>query len=415
MEKLGQLRAAGRPRTAPGTSSSSTPRRPARRWTSSTPRSGSGRFLDGRFIRLLTAPAKAGGRAYLKVFSAGRAARSRRMMTRCSAARCSPTCRRSSRPWTRCSAGSASAPTRPTPCSRRAARRSSSSPRPSATRCARRRTSSTGSTRSGCRSPAWSSTGSSRVAAPGLSASRALSAAEQLARRRRRDGQVSAATTAGLLRLHAAQAERLGAAPAAGPALHGRRTPASRWCEVPAARPGHPRRSRACAAVGARPRGRREPDRADRATLTGPLPARLGPARRGRSLRRVGLAGAGRLEQGAPGADVGPALEQGPALALGHAAPHAELGAVVEGVGQALGDDRAAQADGLGVLLGRALDEQRVGVARSTQAPRWAQSSTQLVRLIRSLRWSIVTVTSISPVRLPTRRRRACFLPHVER
>jgi len=30
-----------------------------------------GSFLDGRFIRLLTGPAKAGGRAYLKVFSAG--------------------------------------------------------------------------------------------------------------------------------------------------------------------------------------------------------------------------------------------------------------------------------------------------------------------------------------------------------
>jgi len=30
-----------------------------------------GSFLDGRFIRLLTAPAKVGGRAYLKVFSAG--------------------------------------------------------------------------------------------------------------------------------------------------------------------------------------------------------------------------------------------------------------------------------------------------------------------------------------------------------
>lgn len=30
-----------------------------------------GSFLDGRFIRLLAAPAKAGGRAYLKVFSAG--------------------------------------------------------------------------------------------------------------------------------------------------------------------------------------------------------------------------------------------------------------------------------------------------------------------------------------------------------
>lgn len=30
-----------------------------------------GSFLDGRFIRLLAAPAKAGGRAYLRVFSAG--------------------------------------------------------------------------------------------------------------------------------------------------------------------------------------------------------------------------------------------------------------------------------------------------------------------------------------------------------
>jgi anion-transporting ArsA/GET3 family ATPase len=30
-----------------------------------------GRFLDGRMIRLLTAPARAGGRAYLKVFSLG--------------------------------------------------------------------------------------------------------------------------------------------------------------------------------------------------------------------------------------------------------------------------------------------------------------------------------------------------------
>src|SRR5207245_10142273 len=30
-----------------------------------------GRFLDGRMIRLLLAPAKAGGRAYMKVFSVG--------------------------------------------------------------------------------------------------------------------------------------------------------------------------------------------------------------------------------------------------------------------------------------------------------------------------------------------------------
>src|SRR5947209_19774059 len=30
-----------------------------------------GRFLDGRMIRLLLAPAKAGGRAYMKVFTVG--------------------------------------------------------------------------------------------------------------------------------------------------------------------------------------------------------------------------------------------------------------------------------------------------------------------------------------------------------
>src|SRR5262249_44793304 len=30
-----------------------------------------GRFLDGRMIRILTAPARAGGRAYLKVFTIG--------------------------------------------------------------------------------------------------------------------------------------------------------------------------------------------------------------------------------------------------------------------------------------------------------------------------------------------------------
>ena len=70
----------------------------------------------------------------------------------------SPTCRPSSPPWTRSSVGSASAPSRPTRCSRPPVRRSSSSPRPSRTRCARRRTSSSGSARTGCRWPAWSST-----------------------------------------------------------------------------------------------------------------------------------------------------------------------------------------------------------------------------------------------------------------
>ena len=38
----------------------------ARRWTSSTRPKRLGSFLDGRFIRLLIAPARAGGRAYMR-------------------------------------------------------------------------------------------------------------------------------------------------------------------------------------------------------------------------------------------------------------------------------------------------------------------------------------------------------------
>ena len=72
---------------------------------------------------------------------------------------------------------------------------------------------------------------------------------------------------------------------------------------------------------------------------------------------------AGGLEQLPPGRHVGPAAEQRTALTLGHAAPDAELDAVVEGVGQALRADRAAHADGLGAVLRGPLDEQRVGVA----------------------------------------------------
>ena len=62
----------GRPRPGTaGTSSSSTPRRPGRRWTSWTRPSGSGPSWTAASSGLLAAPARAGGRAYLKVFSAG--------------------------------------------------------------------------------------------------------------------------------------------------------------------------------------------------------------------------------------------------------------------------------------------------------------------------------------------------------
>jgi anion-transporting ArsA/GET3 family ATPase len=70
MEKLGQLRAHA---DAEGTWDlivvDTPPSRSALDFLDAPQRLGS--FLDGRFIRLLSAPAKAGGRAYLKVFSAG--------------------------------------------------------------------------------------------------------------------------------------------------------------------------------------------------------------------------------------------------------------------------------------------------------------------------------------------------------
>jgi anion-transporting ArsA/GET3 family ATPase len=70
MEKLGQLRARA---DADGTWDlivvDTPPSRSALDFLDAPQRLGS--FLDGRFIRLLSGPAKAGGRAYLKVFSAG--------------------------------------------------------------------------------------------------------------------------------------------------------------------------------------------------------------------------------------------------------------------------------------------------------------------------------------------------------
>ncbi|WP_392543297.1 ArsA family ATPase [Oryzobacter telluris] len=70
MEKLGQLRAeAEREGTWDLVIVDTPPSRSALDFLDAPKRLGS--FLDGRFIRLLTAPARAGGRAYLKVFSVG--------------------------------------------------------------------------------------------------------------------------------------------------------------------------------------------------------------------------------------------------------------------------------------------------------------------------------------------------------
>ncbi|MGN6613292.1 MAG: ArsA family ATPase [Angustibacter sp.] len=70
MEKLGQLRRqADRDGTWDLVIVDTPPSRSALDFLDAPQRLGS--FLDGRFIRLLAAPAKAGGRAYLKAFSAG--------------------------------------------------------------------------------------------------------------------------------------------------------------------------------------------------------------------------------------------------------------------------------------------------------------------------------------------------------
>lgn len=58
-------------------------------------------------------------------------------------------------------------------------------------------------------------------------------------------------------------------------------------------------------------------------------------------------------------------LEQGAALTLGHAAPYAELDAVVEGVGTAFEDYRAVPADHRGFALGGPADEELVGIGLS--------------------------------------------------
>ncbi|HET6968372.1 MAG TPA: ArsA family ATPase, partial [Ornithinibacter sp.] len=70
MEKLGQLRAeAAREGSWDLIIVDTPPSRSALDFLDAPKRLGS--FLDGRFIRLLTAPARAGGKAYLKVFSVG--------------------------------------------------------------------------------------------------------------------------------------------------------------------------------------------------------------------------------------------------------------------------------------------------------------------------------------------------------
>ena len=69
-----------------------------------------------------------------------------------------------------------------------------------------------------------------------------------------------------------------------------------------------------------------------------------------------------RLEQVAPRGDIRATAEKGATLTLGHATPDAELDAVVESVGKAVGAYDATGANGLGPVLGGSLDEKGVRV-----------------------------------------------------
>jgi anion-transporting ArsA/GET3 family ATPase len=205
MEKLGQLRAeADREGTWDLIVVDTPPSRSALDFLDAPRRLGS--FLDGRFIRLLTAPAKAGGRAYMKVFSQGVQAVTSvmgkvlggQMLTDVQTFVAALDTmfggfrERADQTYALLKEGGTAFLVVAAP-ERDALREASYF----VDRLDEERMPLAGLVINRVY----------RVAAPGLSASRALSAAEQLLDGGGANGQVSADTTAGLLRLHAAQAE----------------------------------------------------------------------------------------------------------------------------------------------------------------------------------------------------------------
>jgi anion-transporting ArsA/GET3 family ATPase len=205
MEKLGQLRArADRDGSWDLIIVDTPPSRSALDFLDAPKRLGS--FLDGRFIRLLTGPAKAGGRAYVRVFSQGVHAATSvlnkvlggQMLTDVQTFVAALDTmfggfrERADQTYALLKEGGTAFLVVAAP-ERDALREASyfvdrldEEQMPLAGLVINR---------------------VSRVAAPGLSASRALSAAEQLLDRGGANGQVNAETTAALLRLHAAQAD----------------------------------------------------------------------------------------------------------------------------------------------------------------------------------------------------------------
>ena len=82
--------------------------------------------------------------------------------------------------------------------------------------------------------------------------------------------------------------------------------------------------------------------------------------------RERGIAGASGFEKSAPRGDMRATTQEGPTLALGHSAPHAKFDAIIERIGKALSANRAPNADGLGPILSRTLNEQRIRVGGAT-------------------------------------------------
>ena len=75
--------------------------------------------------------------------------------------------------------------------------------------------------------------------------------------------------------------------------------------------------------------------------------------------RRIGALGG---EEVGPGHHLWMLLEQGATLPLRHAAPHAELHLVVQGVGAAFGDHRTVPADDCGLALSGSAHEEFIGI-----------------------------------------------------
>ena len=226
-----------------------------------------------------------------------------------------------------------------------------------------------------------------RVAAPGLSASRALSAAEQLLDRGGANGQVNAETTAALLRLHAAQAD----VAARHQQLARRFTaghPGIPVVEVPAA-------AQDIHDVEGLRRGRHAPSRAAEPAGS----ARRRSARRGRGRTRTGCARSG-CRGGARSM-----ARRSRSVMPPHTPNSVRLSRASARHSAITGQPRQTV---LACCWAAPWTNSASG-SEEPQAPRWAQSSTQLVRLIRSLWLPIVTVTSISPV--PCRRLAPDVLP----